>query len=209
MRRLLPVLALVPLVAGCASFTSSESTTPRPPASIASSVAPQASPNGPSSAPATSSEPHRASVSVARWRLPVASARQAVIPVGHGSVVLAGGLVAGDRSTGEALEIDLATGRTARLPSLAVPVHDVAGALLRGSPAVVGGGNAAEQDVVQVLTAHAWHVTGHLPTARSDLSVVQSGPTAARDRRVRRNRASPPRSWRWRGTGPACRRGAW
>jgi hypothetical protein len=178
MRRRLPVLALalVPLVTGCASFTSSESATPRSSASTASPVAPPSSPGGgPSSAPATPFVPHRASASVARWRLPVASARQAVIPVGHGSVVLAGGLVAGDRSTDEALEIDLATGRTARLPSLAVPVHDVAGALLRGSPAVVGGGNAAEQDVVQVLTAHAWHVTGHLPTARSDLSIVQRG----------------------------------
>jgi hypothetical protein len=178
MRRRLPVLALalVPLVTGCASFTSSESATPRSSASTASPVAPPSSPGGgPSSAPATPFVPHRASASVARWRLPVASARQAVIPVGHGSVVLAGGLVAGDRSTDEALEIDLATGRTARLPSLAVPVHDVAGGLLRGSPAVVGGGNAAEQDVVQVLTAHAWHVTGHLPTARSDLSIVQRG----------------------------------
>jgi hypothetical protein len=175
MRRLLPVLALVPLVAGCATFASSESATPSASPSSTSTVAPQSSPSGPASSPATPFVPHRVSTSVAPWRLPVASARQAVIPVGHGSVVLAGGLVAGDRSTDQALEIDLATGRTARLPSLAVPVHDVAGGLLRGSPAVLGGGNAAEQDVVQVLTAHAWHVTGHLPTARSDLSVVQRG----------------------------------
>ncbi len=120
--------------------------------------------------------PHVASASVARWRLPVASARQAVVPVGHSSVVLAGGLVAGDQSTDEALRIDLATGRTVRLPSLAVPVHDVAWrSARRGSPAVIGGGNATEQDVVQVLTDRAWHVSGHLPTARSDLSVVQRG----------------------------------
>ena len=98
------------------------------------------------------------------------------MPVGRGSVVLAGGLVAGDQSTDEALRIDLATGRTVRLQSLAVPVHDVAGGLLGGAPAVIGGGNATEQDVVQVLTDTAWHVTGHLPTARSDLSVVQRGP---------------------------------
>ncbi len=38
---------------------------------------------------------------------------------------------------------------------------------------MVGGGNATEQDVVQVLTDSAWHVVGHLPTTRSDLSVVE------------------------------------
>ena len=74
------------------------------------------------------------------------------------------------------MRIDLATGRTVRLPSLAVPVHDVAGGLLGGCPAVVGGGNATEQDVVQTLAGGAWHVSGHLPTPRSDLSVVQRGP---------------------------------
>jgi N-acetylneuraminic acid mutarotase len=98
-----------------------------------------------------------------------------VVPVGHTSVVLAGGLVAGDQSTDEALRIDLATGRITRLQSLEVPVHDVAGGLVGGVPALVGGGNATEQDVIQVLSDSAWHVVGRLPTTRSDLSVVQEG----------------------------------
>jgi hypothetical protein len=122
--------------------------------------------------------PHTASVSTAHWTLPVASGRQAVVPLGNTAVILAGGLVAGDQSTDEALRIDLATGHIVRLQSLAVPVHDVAGGSVWGVPAVVGGGNATEQDVVQELTDSAWHVAGHLPTTRSDLSVVQQGARA-------------------------------
>jgi N-acetylneuraminic acid mutarotase len=119
--------------------------------------------------------PHTATVSAAHWTLPVASGRQAVVQVGKQTVILAGGLVAGDQSTDEVLRLDLAAGRTTRLQSLAVPVHDVAGGLVGGVPAVVGGGNATEQDVVQELSDSAWHVVGHLPTTRSDLSLVQQG----------------------------------
>ena len=127
-------------------------------------------------APVTVFVPHVATAAVAGWRLPVASARQAVVRVGHTSVVLAGGLVAGDQSTDQALRIVLATGRTVRLRNrwrcrctTSVAVSSA------GIPAVIGGGNATEQDVVQVLTNGAWHVSGHLPTTRSDLSVVQHG----------------------------------
>jgi len=176
MRRLLALLVLGPLVAGCAAFTSSEPAAPRPSTSAGSTPRTPSSPTSPSSAAPSPFVPRTATASVAAWRLPTASARQAAVPVGHASVVLAGGLVAGDQSTGEALRIDLATGRTERLPSLAVPVHDAAGALLGRSPAVIGGGNATEQDGVQVLTRGAWHVTGQLPTTRSDLSVVPRGP---------------------------------
>ena len=164
-------VAAAALVTGCAGFTSSES-----PARVSSPPGSTASlPHDAPSAPARSVAPRVASVSVAGWRLPVAIGRQAVVPVGGGAVVMAGGLVSGDRSTDEAVRIDLATGRSVPLPSLAVPVHDVSGGMLGGTPAVVGGGNVTEQDVVQTLAGHAWHVTGHLPTTRSDLSVVQRG----------------------------------
>ena len=56
-------------------------------------------------------------------------------------------------------------------------MHDVAGGLLGRAPAVIGGGNATEQDVVQAAEARSWQVVGHLPTTRSDLSVVQRGRT--------------------------------
>jgi Kelch motif len=116
--------------------------------------------------------PHHLTAGLASWRLPFASGRQAVVPLGHGRVLLAGGLLAGDMSTNRVTRIDLRSGTTASAPSLAVPVHDVAGALADRTPMVIGGGNATEQDVVQRLKGGVWRVVGHLPTTRSDLSVV-------------------------------------
>jgi hypothetical protein len=167
-RLLLLLLLLVPLAAACGGGSSSPDGSPsgRRPSSPASS------------ATAQPFVPHTARASVLRWHLPTASGRQAVVPVGSTSVILAGGLVAGDLSTDEAVRIDLATGQVRRLQSLAVPVHDVAGGLVGGVPAVVGGGNATEQDAIQMLSGNAWHVAGHLPTTRSDLSVVQQGARA-------------------------------
>ncbi|GAB7004875.1 hypothetical protein JCM18899A_23480 [Nocardioides sp. AN3] len=84
------------------------------------------------------------------------------------TAVVAGGLVAGDASTAAASRIDLRTGHVSPLPSLPVPVHDTAGSLA-GRPLVIGGGNAAEQSVVQAWDGRGWQVVGHLPQARSDL----------------------------------------
>jgi hypothetical protein len=81
-------------------------------------------------------------------------------------------MLPGDASSARAVELDLATGRTHPLPSLATPVHDTAAGLLRGRPAVFGGGNATEQSVVQVLSGSTWRRLARLPTNRSDLSVV-------------------------------------
>jgi hypothetical protein len=117
----------------------------------------------------------RARASLAHWHLPVASGRQALVTTGHGTAVLAGGLVAGDQSTAQAFRVDLTHGRATAMPSLAVPVHDTAAGLVGGTPTVVGGGNATEQAVVQAFGSGAWHVVGNLPTTRSDLSVVQDG----------------------------------
>ena len=212
--RRLPLLLVIPLLASCGGGSSAE---------------PACCPT--SGTQATSSSPTRAAVTPspcraarrrpsARWHLPVASGRQAVVPTGHGVVILAGGLVAGDQSTDETLRVDLRSGRIRRLQSLDVPVHDVAGGLLVGAPAVVGGGNATEQDVVQVLTDSAWHVVGHLPTTRSDLSVVEwrgrsfviggydgvHVPTAILELRRRRLDAGERGAWRW-GCGTPPRRG--
>ncbi|MCW2858003.1 MAG: Kelch repeat-containing protein [Marmoricola sp.] len=110
----------------------------------------------------------------ATWRLPYAIAREAAIAdPGHpGQVVLAGGMFPGDTSSARAVLIDLTTGRSQPLPSLGTQVHDVAGGLYAGNPAVFGGGNASEQSVVQALTGGRWKPVTHLPTTRSDLSVV-------------------------------------
>jgi len=85
---------------------------------------------------------------------------------------VAGGLLAGDVSTDRVVRVDLGSGAVRAMAPLAVPVHDVAGGLAGGTPLVVGGGNATEQDVVQALGPGGWSVVGHLPTSRSDLSTV-------------------------------------
>jgi hypothetical protein len=117
--------------------------------------------------------PTHADAVVARWHLPLASGRQAVVDVGPGQVLLAGGLLAGDASTAQVIRVHLRTGRTSPAPGLAVPVHDTAGGVVGGLPTVVGGGNATEQSVIQVFDGDRWRVAGHLPTTRSDLSVAE------------------------------------
>ncbi len=125
----------------------------------------------------TSSQPPaiRVNVQVLPWRLPERVGREAAIPTRSGLVV-AGGLVAGDQSTAAAYRIDFRSGQAATLPDLAVPVHDVGGAVVQGRAAVLGGGNATEQDVVQTArVGGGWEVVEHLPTPRSDLAAVTVG----------------------------------
>ncbi|MGA8248680.1 MAG: kelch repeat-containing protein, partial [Nocardioides sp.] len=95
-----------------------------------------------------------------------------VVPAGPRSVLLAGGLISGDLSTDHVFRISPTAGRVRSAEPLAVSVHDTAGGVVGGLPTVVGGGNATEQSVVQTFDGHAWSVAGHLPTTRSDLSVV-------------------------------------
>lgn len=169
-RRLLPLVCslLVPALAACgggSSSTAGRATSTTAPTATSSSSAP------------TPFVPHAASATVAPWHLPYAAGRQAVVAIHPGSVLVAGGLVAGDQSTGRVVLVDLAQHHTSPVPSLPVPVHDVAGGLAGTTPLVVGGGNATEQDVVQALRGDTWRVVGHLPTTRSDLSIVQRGAT--------------------------------
>ena len=81
-------------------------------------------------------------------------------------------MLPGDASTDRVTELDPVTGKHRPAPPLAVPVHDAAGGLLRGAPAVFGGGNASEQSLVQSLRGGAWTGRRSCSTTRSDLSVV-------------------------------------
>src|SRR5689334_22141538 len=111
---------------------------------------------------------------LAPFRLPAPIAREAV--AGRGPVVtVAGGLLPGNGSTAAAYELDLRSGKSKALPDMHVQVHDTAGARVGSRTLVIGGGNAAEQDVVQAWNGDAWSTIGHIPQARSDLSVVSVG----------------------------------
>jgi hypothetical protein len=165
------VAAATIAAAGCSTSPS-----PTAPSSAAASVTSLAV--TPSSAISSTPAGHRPHVvaRTAMWHLPYPLAREAVIR--HGShVVLAGGLLSGDRSTGRVLLLDLRTGRIHVDHPLPVPVHDTGGAYLDHRLLVIGGGNAVEQGVVQVRAASGtgWTDAGRLPQPRSDLSVLRVG----------------------------------
>jgi N-acetylneuraminic acid mutarotase len=159
----LVVLLLVPsLLTACGSGGSHSA-----------QAAPRRSPSadGPPSPSAEPFVPHRATARLAQWHLPYPVARQAVVDEGR-AVLMGGGLLDGDRTTDRVLSLDLSSGDSRELPRLAVPVHDTAAGLVSGLPTVVGGGNSSEQSVIQTLRGGVWHLSGRLPTARSDLNVA-------------------------------------
>ncbi|MDX6300442.1 MAG: hypothetical protein QOF53_1656 [Nocardioidaceae bacterium] len=115
----------------------------------------------------------RLSVSVLPGRLPRPLAREALAPGADRShVVVAGGLLNGDISSRATYRLDLRSGRSRGLPDLATAVHDTAGSVVAGHLLVIGGGNATEQSAVQERGRAGWHVVGHLPAPRSDLTAV-------------------------------------
>jgi hypothetical protein len=125
--------------------------------------------------PTTPAAPTRLAVHPMPWRLPGPLAREAVVPLGGRRVLVAGGLLPGDTSAATSYALDLASGRVVPGRPMPVPVHDTAGALVHGMAMVLGGGNAAEQAVVQARSGPGWRVAGRLPTARSDLAAVDVG----------------------------------
>ena len=167
--------AVLLVVAGCTNgCTDGGAATPSPPRTTRSGAA---SPTAPAASPTR--RPGRLRVVRTHWRLPEPVAREAVVPRTDGtSVVVAGGLLAGDRSTATAYSLDLRGGAVSPLPDLGTAVHDTAGVRLAGRTLVLGGGNASEQSVVQSVSRGGARVRGHLPGARSDLSAVRVGARA-------------------------------
>jgi N-acetylneuraminic acid mutarotase len=91
-------------------------------------------------------------------------------------VLLAGGLMAGDHSTGQVLALDLTGGSARPAGRLAQAVHDSAGGVLAGQSFLFGGGGATELATVQRSGTGTWQVAGQLPGGtRSDLTVVGLG----------------------------------
>src|SRR5207245_6155066 len=96
----------------------------------------------------------------------------------NGEILLLGGLVAGDTTTGTVLRFDPASGTTTTAGRLPVAVHDASGALLRGRAVVFGGGAATSVAAVQAWAGSSGSVVGHLRSGRSDSAAALVGPTA-------------------------------
>lgn len=135
----------------------------------------QASSTPPSaSAPATSAAGGALRITPAPWKLPSPSSREVVLTDGR-QLIVAGGLDAARQTTGSVVRVDPATGSSQAAGSLAQPVHDAAGAVVKGSYLVVGGGTGEEGSAaVQSFDAGAaGKVVGNLPAPRSDHVAVE------------------------------------
>jgi N-acetylneuraminic acid mutarotase len=119
----------------------------------------------------------RVTASRAGWRLPEPLSRADAIGKGN-RIVLAGGLTRGDRSVATVTALATSSGGSRlRLPSLARPVHDAAGALVGGRVLVFGGGTAVGTPTVQSAGAGGSRIVGALPYPLSDLSAATLGRT--------------------------------
>ncbi len=92
-------------------------------------------------------------------------------------LLVAGGLLADQSSSGSVVRIDLRTGRSAAAGHLAIPVHDAASAVLGGRLLVFGGGTQVSGANVQRPGPAGGTVYGALPAPRSDLLAVMRGRT--------------------------------
>lgn len=105
------------------------------------------------------------------WHLPAAVSRPVVLPDGAGFVIL-GGLATGDTSTSRVVHVDPASGSADVAGTLAVAVHDSAGAAFGARDYIFGGGSYVTVSTVQAWTAGPAVEVGRLPAPRSDLSSV-------------------------------------
>ncbi|HYK66611.1 MAG TPA: hypothetical protein VEV45_01610 [Streptosporangiaceae bacterium] len=133
----------------------------------------------PLSGPATTSPPAQVvsiSASAEGWSLPAAVSRPVVLQDGGGFVVL-GGLATGDTSTSRIVQVDPASGDSRIAGSLAVAVHDSAGAVIGDRFFVFGGGSTSTVPLVQAWTAGSATEVARLPEGRSDLAAATLGGT--------------------------------
>jgi hypothetical protein len=115
-------------------------------------------------------------IKLAPFRLrPAVSGEAVSADAGH--LLIAGGLLADQSSSGSVIRIDLRTGRSAVAGHLAISVHDAASAVLGGRLLVFGGGTQVSGASVQRPAPRGGTVYGALPAPRSDLLAVTHGPT--------------------------------
>jgi N-acetylneuraminic acid mutarotase len=164
-RPLVALGALALLVAACGGGGGDHKSTKRTPSTAAKAPA--------TSAPATTGTGGAVRISPAAWKLPSPSAREVVLTDGK-QMFLLGGYDAAKQTTGSVVRVDPSNGASQAVGSLAHPVHDAAGATVRGTYVVVGGGTGEEGSAaVQTFDAASpSKVVGNLPTPRSDHAAV-------------------------------------
>lgn len=146
---------------------------------LAAGCSPAAQHGRPASSPppaSTAPAPVSISASTEAWSLPAGVSRPVVLP-DHSSFVILGGLAAGDTSTSRVIRVDPASGDSCIAGTLAVAVHDSAGAAIAGRFFVFGGGSASTVPIVQAWAAGPAADVATLPQRRSDLSAATIGGT--------------------------------
>jgi Kelch motif len=114
------------------------------------------------------------------WSLPAPLSREVVLPGTGDSVTVVGGIDSSGNSASAVVSLNTSTGATSVVGSLAAPLHDAAGAQLRGRDLLFGGGSPTTIAAVESLAAHSASnatVIGQLPQPRSDASAVTIGDT--------------------------------
>jgi hypothetical protein len=108
------------------------------------------------------------SVSVAPFALPEPVSRPVAL-ADRGTILLLGGLHAGDVSTDDIVRVDPAHARASVVGTLAIAVHDAGGVQLGANAFVFAGGAATTQTAVQAWAGSRTSIIGALPQGRSDL----------------------------------------
>ena len=108
--------------------------------------------------------------------LPVPLSRMVTLARQGGGLELLGGLLNGDHSSNQVRDVALPSGTVTAGGTLAVGVHDSAGAMVDGRAIVYAGGAAHEVATVQqAVPAGVARQVGTLPQPRSDLAVAVVG----------------------------------
>jgi len=110
----------------------------------------------------------------ASWKLSSPSSREVVLTDGK-QLFLLGGLDAAKQTTGSVVRVDPSNGTSQAVGSLVQPVHDAAGAVVKGAYVIVGGGTGEEGSaaVQSFDPAAPSKVVGNLPGPRSDHVAVE------------------------------------
>jgi len=117
------------------------------------------------------------------WSLDQPLSREIVLPGTGSDVTVIGGLDPSGNSVAKIVSLDTATGVSSQIGSLAVGIHDAAGAQIAGRDLVLGGGSPNTVPYVESFASTSvtgpttGSVIGRLPQPRSDSSAVTIGGT--------------------------------